>query len=235
MLAISKDKMRTQLITISLLLFASAGICQDSQFQGEMKRPILMSIQGFLTLKTVFPREGVMQKPKASVPVRKLPSSSAPLLMMLISPTEVISTETSYESSQVNVYARNRDWFLVYTKNGKGWINTKNADGFTSINHMILFGFTYLNQYWDRNLYLSSSFNSELVKIEFSSTEGSSNEFTAKCKDVKWFEGMLWLHIIIDAKNPCDGTPIFKTGSEGWVPAYDPLGRLVISWYSRGC
>lgn len=44
----------------------------------------------------------------------------------------------------------------------------------------------------------------------------------------------LWLQVEVLDSNPCDGgTP--RVIHSGWVPAYDPQGRLTAWFWSRGC
>jgi len=200
-------------------------------FKTELDRPISRDVLGVLEIPSIYPVDGVFKDKPRAVEIRSAPDKDSKIIMLIQSPSDLISTSTGYEWKQALVYGQTQGWYLVHSRKGRGWIQESKELRFTSIPSLLRSSKLGLDR-WDEKLYSQSVYSSQIINLPFLVKPTSSIELTCVCNDYTYSDGSLWLKVKINAANPCENTPIFPTDIEGWVPAYDSNGFLVLRWWS---
>ncbi len=216
------------ILTISISLKAQSN---DSLFQ-----PLPRAAVGVIHL-SIFPTEGERKVTSKQISVRKSPSTSAPLLLILHSENDVLAArEIDYEHSAAVVFARKSNWYQIETRSGKGWISAKDSEGFIPVESLLRdkMSFIWFNE-WNGSIFGTPSTSSKPIKIKLKRELPQVVGLDAEFLEWKVINGEPWIRVKLLAKMYCDDITVLKIDTIGWLPAYSSKGNLVMWFYSRGC
>ena len=217
---------------LPVVLALSSGL--NAQSNDSRYQPLPRTAVGVIHL-SIFPIEGELKSKSKQISVRKSPSTTAPILMVMHSENDVLAArEINYEQSAAVVFKRKATWYQIETRSGKGWISEKDSEGFIPV-ESLLSGrttFLWLNE-WDGSIYGSPSTFSKPIQIKWKVPRG--DDTSAEFLEWKVINGKPWIRVKLLTKVYCDDITVLNKDLIGWIPAYSPKGNLVMWFYSRGC
>lgn len=223
---------------------ACGGRCPcDSAAEGAAgalppSQPSTDAIRGLLQLPTIFgPGEtgGVVQATEAApVAVYAEPQAEAEVIGRAAKPEDIDYREIGYEAGAAAVYDVRPGWYAVgLADRRRGWIKAEDSGPYTSVAALLPSRLTYLNERWNGELWSAPDGQASMHFSQLKKTEGRQ-EYSAVIRETRETSRGLWLNVALHDRDPCEGG-VPEIADEGWVPAYDRHGQLVVWYYSRGC
>jgi len=212
------------------------SILSNAQTVSEEYRPLPLGAQGVISIPGVLDLFEGVNSNKKQIPIRKQPNLNSPLVMTLQSGSDCSYRTISELDNRAVVYFQIPGWYQIKTRLGMGWISSKFAGKFTSLDNLLHGG--YLTDEWDGILRSSPSINSKPLEIKWITPNypGINEPPGIKVISFEWSEGQLWVHIILTKIIPCSSdVKCLNEDLPGWVPAYSPKGMLIIWFFPLGC
>jgi hypothetical protein len=169
-------------------------------------------------------------KKTSLVKLRAEPNQTSKVVLQFSKQDDVVAREHGYEENSAVAFGKEKGWFLIKIKSGKGWLAPEDAGPFHRYEGLVENGPSYLDKNWNGRLYPSPGDTAKSEQFTLRKKDGDLVDVQILAK--KMIKDQLWFQIQI-VEGRCEGEE--KLGKKAWVPIYNEKGETNFWFYSRGC